>query len=78
MMEVDGVKELLETRLKGAKVEAVDLTGTFDHFEVRVEWVEFKGKSLIQQHQLVNKALEDALEDGRIHALKIKTVIPKN
>lgn len=67
------IKAMLERALAGAHVEAEDMTGTLDHFEVRVVWSGFSGKNLIEQHQTVNKALAGPLEDGRIHALKIKT-----
>ncbi|MDP3920256.1 MAG: BolA family protein [Candidatus Omnitrophota bacterium] len=63
--------------MPGAQVEVSDLTGTMDHFEARVVWTEFKGKSLVEQHQLVNRALAAPLEDGRIHALKMRTIIPE-
>ena len=76
-MKSEDIEKMLEQKLPGAVVAVIDLTGTFDHFEARVEWREFQGKNLIQQHQIVNKALADALEDGRIHALKIKTSVPK-
>jgi stress-induced morphogen len=33
----------------------------------------FSGLSLIDQHRLVNEALAEALRDGTIHELRIKT-----
>ena len=63
--------------MSGAEVTVQDLTGTYDHFEVVITWAGFKGKPLIAQHQVVNQALASELEDGRIHALKIKTYAPK-
>lgn len=69
---------ILNRQLPGAEVTVSDLTGTMDHFQVDVFWPGFTGKSLIEQHKLVNRALSDALDDGRIHALKIKTYSPKS
>ena len=77
MMEPEILQGLLLKSLPGAEVTVLDMTGTRDHFEVTVLWEGFKGKSLIQQHQMINKALEMQLEDGSIHALKIKTYSPK-
>ena len=77
MMNPEDIRTLLSKTLPGAEVTVMDLTGTRDHFEVQVLWEGFKGKSLIQQHQAVNRALEARLEDGSIHALKIKTFAPK-
>ncbi len=77
-MTVDEIKAILEDKLQGAQVTVEDLTGTQDHFEAHVLWEGFRGKGLIEQHQMVNRALSAALEDGRIHALKIKTRIPQS
>ena len=76
MIESDEIYKILSQKLNGAEVTVQDMTGTMDHFQVDVFWGGFKGKSLIEQHKLVNTALSDALEDGRIHALKIKTYVP--
>lgn len=76
MFSTEEIESILDKALPGAVAAAVDLTGTADHFEVRVSWAGFQGKSLIEQHQIVNKALKLPLEDGRIHALKIKTIAP--
>jgi stress-induced morphogen len=73
MITPEEIKNILVENLKGAEVNVQDMTGTYDHFEVRVAWPGFRGKGLIEQHQVVNRALAVPLEDGRIHALKIKT-----
>ncbi|MDX2052058.1 MAG: BolA family transcriptional regulator [Polyangiaceae bacterium] len=71
----------LERRLKeafpGAEVEISDLTGTKDHFQARIVAEEFTGQSLIQQHQMVYRVLEDAMR-GAIHALALRTYTPKS
>ena len=77
MMDPEGVKELLQPSFPNATIEVIDQTGTFDHFGVYVESPEFNGKPLVQQHRMVQKALQDALSDGRIHAVQIKTAVPK-
>jgi len=76
IISVEQVQAILEQKLPGAKVSVRDMTGTSDHFEATVAWEEFSGKGLIEQHQMVNKALAEQLKDGRVHALKIKTSIP--
>ena len=76
MINPEDIHKILIQKLPGSEVTVQDLTGTRDHFEVMVLWSGFTGKSLIEQHQIVNKSLADALEDGRIHALKIKTYKP--
>ncbi len=68
----------IEVRLKSAfpnsDVAVVDLTGTMDHFEVKIATVAFKGLSRIQQHQSVMKILQKELESGEVHALVLKTL----
>lgn len=75
MMTPDQIQEILAKAFPGGRVEVEDMTGTSDHFQVRVLWPEFKGKGLIEQHRRVHDVLAAYLEDGRIHALKIKTSV---
>ena len=55
-----------------ANVVVEDLAGDQKHFGVDVISSKFKGKSIIEQHQMIYKALGDALKE-KIHALRIKT-----
>lgn len=72
-MNPEEIRQTLVKKMPGSEITVQDMTGTQDHFQVHVMWTGFKGKSLIEQHQAVNQALADYLEDGRIHALAIKT-----
>jgi stress-induced morphogen len=65
----------IQEALPGAEVKVVDLTGTQDHYEVQVTSEKFEGLSLIQQHQLIYKALAEEMK-GPIHALTLKTSTP--
>jgi len=71
-------KEEFENRvikaMPDAKVEATDMTGGGDHFSVQVSSKEFRDKTLLQQHQLINKIFEEDLK-GPLHALSIQTFI---
>ena len=73
-MEPQEIHGLLTQKLPGAEVTVEDMTGTRDHFEVIVMWSGFNGKSVIEQHKIVNQALAEPLDEGKIHALKIKTM----
>ena len=68
---------LIRETLPDAHVRIHDLTGTMDHFEVLVRSSAFAGKSLMDRHRLVEKALKQARDDGRIHALAIRTALPE-
>ena len=72
MMEPDRIREILVAALPGADVEVKDLTGTKDHFQATIAAPQFQGKSLIEQHQMVYRALGDAMK-ADIHALALTT-----
>jgi stress-induced morphogen len=69
----------LESRLnsafEGAEITITDLAGDGDHYKARIIWSGFTGKSRVQQHQMVNKALSDLLA-GPLHALALETSAP--
>lgn len=74
MIDRDSLAELIRRDLPDARVDVVDRTGTLDHFNVTVRSSAFRGKSVLQQHQLVYGALAGALRDGRVHAVELKTI----
>lgn len=63
---------MVREALPGAQVTASDMTGTGDHWEVRVVSAAFQGKSLLEQHRMVMAALSAEM-DKRIHAVQLKT-----
>lgn len=73
MNPLEMVKDLIESQLKDSLVQVGDLTGTQDHLDILVISDEFKGKMLIDQHQIVMDILKDSLKE-QIHAVKIKTM----
>ena len=76
MMEPDDVRSQLVSAFPDADVELVDLTGTKDHYQARIVSSAFAGKSPVEQHQLVYRALGEAM-NGPIHALALKTYTPE-
>jgi stress-induced morphogen len=72
------LSDLIRTRLPDAEVGIFDRTGTMDHFNVTVRSRAFKGKTLLEQHRLVYGALQDALADGRVHAVELKTIVAED
>jgi len=77
MMQPSEIRAIIERALPGAQVEVVDTTGTLDHFQAHVVAADFEGKSHVERHQLVQRPLKDAVDDGRIHALSIKAFTPE-
>ncbi len=74
-MEPEQVKIMIEEGLPNSKAEVIDTTGTKDHFSVVIISAAFEGLSLVEQHQLVYKALGSHLT-REIHALQLKTYSP--
>ncbi len=64
---------MIRESLPDAQVEVWDRTGTMDHFDVLIRSNAFAGKSLLDRHRMVERALKPARDDGRIHALAIRT-----
>jgi stress-induced morphogen len=78
VIENAALTDLIRARLPDAQVGIVDRTGTMDHFNVTVRSTAFAGKTLIEQHQLVYGALRGALNDGRVHAVELTTIVAEN
>ena len=55
----------------------VEVVGDGHHFEAVIVSPEFRGKSRLQQHQAVYRALGDRMRE-EIHALSMKTLTPED
>jgi acid stress-induced BolA-like protein IbaG/YrbA len=75
MTRAEDIQRLIEAGLPGAQVRVLGDDG--QHFEAVVVSPEFAGKSLVQQHQLVYRALGANMRDAVIHALSLKTLTPE-
>ncbi len=74
-MQAGEIKRLIEAALPDAKVDIRDLAGDGDHYAATVISSAFKGKSRVQQHQIVYGALKEQM-GGILHALALKTSAP--
>lgn len=68
---------MIKAGLPDAQVQVQDLTGGGDHYQVVVVSSLFEGKGLVQQHQLVYRALQQEMSSEAIHALTMKTYTPQ-
>jgi len=75
-MDPEQLKSLIEAGIPAAQVTVRDLTGTRDHFGVQVVAAAFAGKSLVEQHQMVYRAVGQELTNA-VHALQVHTVVPE-
>ncbi|HUZ72685.1 MAG TPA: BolA family transcriptional regulator [Stellaceae bacterium] len=78
-MAIDAVtiERLIKEGLPDARVTIEDLRGDGDHYAAHVVSAAFKGKSRVQQHQLVYQALQGRM-GGELHALALQTSSPKD
>jgi len=71
-MEPQEIEQLIKAKFPDAVVEIRDLAGDGDHYAARIETRAFKGKSRVQQHQMVYDALGGRM-GGVLHALALTT-----
>jgi len=77
MISPSQVEAMIRSALPDAEVQIQDLTGGGDHYQAIVVSSAFEGKSLIQQHQIVYSAVNQAMSTEAIHALSLKTFTPE-
>ena len=71
-MEATEIERLIKLALPDAKIDIRDLAGDGDHYAATVVSSSFKGKSRVQQHQIVYNALQGQM-GGALHALALQT-----
>jgi stress-induced morphogen len=76
-MDPGEIERLIKEALPDAEVSLEDLVGDGDHWSATVVSSAFTGKSRVQQHQLIYKALQGRM-GGELHALALQTSAPKN
>ena len=74
MVTPEDIKGYIEA---GLPCQHVQVAGDGQHFEAVIVSPEFSGKNMVQQHQLVYKALGDRMKE-EIHALSMKTYSPED
>ncbi|MBA2127328.1 BolA family transcriptional regulator [Hyphomicrobium methylovorum] len=71
-MPATEIERLIKASLPDAIVQLKDLAGDNDHWAAHVISPSFKGKSRVQQHQMVYDALGGRV-GGVLHALQLTT-----
>jgi stress-induced morphogen len=74
-MAADDIARLIKERFPYAEIRIEDLAGDGDHYAATVTSEEFRGKTRVQQHQMVYDALKGNM-GGVLHALALKTAAP--
>ena len=76
-MQESEIQQIIKAALPDAEIELVDTAGDNDHWSARIVSEQFRGKSRVQQHQMVNKAFGDKLGTV-LHALALSTDVPND
>ncbi len=75
-MQAPEIEALIKAALPDATVTIQDLAGDGDHYAAVVVSEAFRGKSRVQQHQIVYAALRGRM-GGELHALALQTSAPE-
>ena len=75
-MDANEIERLIKVRIPDADVTIRDLAGDGDHYAAMVVSAAFKGKTRVQQHQMVYDALKGRM-GGQLHALSLQTAVKK-
>jgi stress-induced morphogen len=76
-MDAATIEQLIRAGLPDAQVTIEDLRGDGDHYAAHVVSPAFKGKSRVQQHQMVYQALRGRM-GNELHALALQTSAPED
>lgn len=74
-MDAAEIETLIKEAMPDAEVVIQDLRGDGDHYAAHVVSAAFRGKTRVQQHQMVYAALKGRM-GGQLHALALQTGVP--
>jgi stress-induced morphogen len=76
-MDAAMIERLIKESLPDARVTIEDLRGDGDHYAAHVVSSVFRGKTRVQQHQMVYQALLGRM-GNELHALALQTGAPED
>ena len=76
-MDAVEIERLIKAHIPDAQVSIRDLAGDGDHYAATVISASFKGKTRVQQHQMVYQALRGRM-GNELHALALQTSVPED
>ena len=75
-MSASEIEKRIKAAIPDAVIELRDLAGDDNHWAATITSEQFRGKSRVQQHQLVNAAF-GADMGTTLHSLAIQTAVPE-
>lgn len=76
-MSAAEIEQMIKEAIPEAEVRISDLRGDGDHYAALVKAPAFKGKTRVQQHQMVYDALRGRM-GNELHALALQTATPED
>ncbi len=76
-MDAREIETMIREALPDARIEIKDLAGDGDHYAATVTSAAFRGKTRVQQHQMIYGALQGRM-GGVLHALALTTGVPQD
>ena len=71
-LKLEEIKNLIKEAMPDAEIAITDLAGDNNHYSATIKSKIFTGKSKIEQHKLVYKALKGKM-GNELHALALNT-----
>jgi len=72
-LKIEEIKNLIKESLPDAEISIEDLAGDENHYSATIKSKAFVGKSKIEQHKIVYKALKGKM-GNELHALALTTM----
>ena len=72
-LKIEEIKSLIKESIPDAEILIEDLAGDDNHYSATIKSKTFSGKSKIEQHKLVYKALKWKM-GNELHALALNTM----
>ena len=72
-LKLEKIKNLIKEAIPDAQITIQDLQGDENHYSATIKSKVFSGKSKIEQHKLVYKALKGKM-GNELHALALNTM----
>jgi stress-induced morphogen len=72
-LKLEEIENLIKEAMPNAEIVIKDLAGDENHYSATIKSELFKGKSKIEQHKMVYKALKGKM-GNELHALALNTI----
>ena len=72
-LKMEEIKKLIKESIPDAEISIQDLAGDENHYSATIKSKVFKGKSKVEQHKIVYKALKGKM-GNELHALALNTM----